>query len=505
MQPLRDSRASAVLTVSDPQVALGPMLEGLPDAAVGARRDGLIAFVNTLAEEQFGGYPRGELIGRPLEVLWPPNVRARYRRNLELYWELEHPLRFSARAHGRRRGRHRLRRRDELGHRRRPTRDRVLLAIGRDISERLGRRGAAAPPVRAAGRGAPRSASVRCAGVGPQRAERGGRGAGRARRCAVDRVAVLDRAEGDRGLGRRRGVPPAASACRSTPATRSTARSWRPRRAKTPSARRRGSFLQAVANVLAIAFSRLPARGAHPPPGAPRPADRARQPRALPRPHRARARALRARRAAPPPCCSSTSTTSSASTTPSATRAGDRAADQRSAQRLAAAVRAGRHGRAARRGRVRRRAARTSTSARRSRSAERLAAAVQEPDSRPARRPTSRPASASRSAPAADDRPRRAHRPRRRGGLPGQGARRRRARSSTRGCAGARPTALQTETRPRGRARAGASSSSSSSRSCRSPTAPRSPHEALLRWRRLGGAAAIEPGGVHPGRPRSPG
>ena len=85
----------------DHQVALRVLLEGLPDAAVGAGRDGLIVFVNALAEAQFG-YRREELIGRPIETLWPPNVRARYRRNLELYWELEHPLRFSDRAYGRR-------------------------------------------------------------------------------------------------------------------------------------------------------------------------------------------------------------------------------------------------------------------------------------------------------------------------------------------------------------------------------------------------------------------
>ena len=111
------------------------LLEGLPDAIVGARRDGTIVFVNVLAEELFG-YPEAELLGRPISVLWPERVRERYERNTDLYFQLEHPLRFSARAYG-------LRRdgsefvgemswgivHDEEGP--------MLLAVGRDITERL--------------------------------------------------------------------------------------------------------------------------------------------------------------------------------------------------------------------------------------------------------------------------------------------------------------------------------------------------------------------------------
>src|SRR5215210_1343625 len=82
--------------VSLPREALQAVLEGLPDATVGASRDGRIVFVNALAEELFG-YRREELVGRPIECLWAERVRERYRRNLELYFELEHPLRFSAR------------------------------------------------------------------------------------------------------------------------------------------------------------------------------------------------------------------------------------------------------------------------------------------------------------------------------------------------------------------------------------------------------------------------
>src|SRR4051795_6622005 len=83
------------------EIALRAVLEGLPDATVGADRDGRIVFVNALAEAQFG-YRREELIGLPIETLWAERVRDRYRRNLELYFKLEHPMRFSERAYGRR-------------------------------------------------------------------------------------------------------------------------------------------------------------------------------------------------------------------------------------------------------------------------------------------------------------------------------------------------------------------------------------------------------------------
>jgi PAS domain-containing protein len=55
-------------------IALLEVLEGLPDATVGATRDGRIVFVNGLAEEQFG-YQRDELLGQPIETLWPERVR----------------------------------------------------------------------------------------------------------------------------------------------------------------------------------------------------------------------------------------------------------------------------------------------------------------------------------------------------------------------------------------------------------------------------------------------
>ena len=241
-----------MLTVSDPQVALGPMLEGLPDAAVGARRDGLIAFVNTLAEEQFG-YPRGELIGRPLEVLWPPNVRARYRRNLELYWELEHPLRFSARAHGRRKDGT-----DFVGEMSwgivETDQGPLLLAIGRDISERLGadarlrRQSEQQAAVAALGERALR-------GVGPQ--ELSEEAAERIRATLrVDRVAVLD---GPKEIAAWGADESSVSRVSVPIHTGDEVHGTLVAAASREDAfgDEEGSFLQAVANVLAIAFSRL--------------------------------------------------------------------------------------------------------------------------------------------------------------------------------------------------------------------------------------------------------
>jgi diguanylate cyclase (GGDEF)-like protein/PAS domain S-box-containing protein len=83
-------------------VAPAAVLEGLPDAVVAAARDGRIVFVNALAEELFG-YPRCELIGQPVQTLWPERVRERYSRNMELYFATEHPMRFSTDAWGLRR------------------------------------------------------------------------------------------------------------------------------------------------------------------------------------------------------------------------------------------------------------------------------------------------------------------------------------------------------------------------------------------------------------------
>jgi diguanylate cyclase (GGDEF)-like protein/PAS domain S-box-containing protein len=75
------------------------VLDGLPDATVASDRDGRIVFVNELAAELFG-YTREEMVGRPVTLLWPERVRDRYLRNMELYFATEHPLRFTAEARG---------------------------------------------------------------------------------------------------------------------------------------------------------------------------------------------------------------------------------------------------------------------------------------------------------------------------------------------------------------------------------------------------------------------
>ncbi len=84
------------------EAALRAVLEGLPDATVAAGHDGRIVFANALAESLFG-YEHDELIGEPVQILWPERVRDRYTRNMELYFATEHPLRFTIRADGLRR------------------------------------------------------------------------------------------------------------------------------------------------------------------------------------------------------------------------------------------------------------------------------------------------------------------------------------------------------------------------------------------------------------------
>src|SRR5205807_360094 len=115
-------------------VAPDVILEGLPDAVVAATRDGQIVFVNPLAEELFG-YPRQELVGQPVQTLWPERVRARYTRNMQLYFEESHPLRFSIEAWGLRRDGSEFVGEMSWGIVE-TTSGPLLLAIGRDVSER---------------------------------------------------------------------------------------------------------------------------------------------------------------------------------------------------------------------------------------------------------------------------------------------------------------------------------------------------------------------------------
>jgi diguanylate cyclase (GGDEF)-like protein/PAS domain S-box-containing protein len=93
----RDDRALDELLL-----APAAILEGLPDAVVASARDGRIVYVNALAEELFG-YAASELVGQPVQSLWPERVRDRYTRNMQLYFAIEHPMRFSTAVFGLRR------------------------------------------------------------------------------------------------------------------------------------------------------------------------------------------------------------------------------------------------------------------------------------------------------------------------------------------------------------------------------------------------------------------
>jgi diguanylate cyclase (GGDEF)-like protein/PAS domain S-box-containing protein len=83
----------------EPTLATEAILDGLPDALVAADADGRIVFVNALAEQLFG-YSRAELIGQPVQTLWPERVRDRYTRNMQLYFATAHPMRFAVEAWG---------------------------------------------------------------------------------------------------------------------------------------------------------------------------------------------------------------------------------------------------------------------------------------------------------------------------------------------------------------------------------------------------------------------
>ena len=115
-------------------LAPAAILEGLPDAVVAAASDGRIVYVNALAEALFG-YPRDELIGRDVHMLWPERIRERYTRNMELYFATEHPLRFSTEVWGLRRDGSEFVGEMSWGIVETAA-GKLLLAIGRDVSER---------------------------------------------------------------------------------------------------------------------------------------------------------------------------------------------------------------------------------------------------------------------------------------------------------------------------------------------------------------------------------
>lgn len=121
-------------SASDPLLlAPAAVLEGLPDAVVAAAPDGRIVFVNAVAEELFG-YPRSELLGQPVQTLWPERLRERYTRNMDLYFATEHPMRFSIAAWGLRRDGSEFIGQMSWGIIE-TNAGSLLLAVGRDISE----------------------------------------------------------------------------------------------------------------------------------------------------------------------------------------------------------------------------------------------------------------------------------------------------------------------------------------------------------------------------------
>ena len=91
--------------------------------------------MNALAEELFG-YPRDELVGRPVQMLWPERVRDRYTHNMTVFFERQKALRFATEVWGLRRDGSEFAGEMSWG-----VVDTVagpvLLAIGRDISRRL--------------------------------------------------------------------------------------------------------------------------------------------------------------------------------------------------------------------------------------------------------------------------------------------------------------------------------------------------------------------------------
>ena len=115
-------------------LAPATILESLPDSVVASSRDGRIVFVNSLAEELFG-HARDDLIGEPVQILWPERMRERYTRNMQLYFATERPLRFSSEAWGLRRDGTEFVGEITWGIVE-TTAGPLLLAIGRDISQR---------------------------------------------------------------------------------------------------------------------------------------------------------------------------------------------------------------------------------------------------------------------------------------------------------------------------------------------------------------------------------
>jgi PAS domain S-box-containing protein len=87
--------------------ALAAMVEAAPDALVCVAADGLIVLVNAEAVRLFG-YPREELIGRPVDLLVPDELRARHEHHRVMYLAnpRPRPMGLDLRLSGRRRDGH---------------------------------------------------------------------------------------------------------------------------------------------------------------------------------------------------------------------------------------------------------------------------------------------------------------------------------------------------------------------------------------------------------------
>ncbi|MGB7603237.1 MAG: PAS domain S-box protein [Candidatus Sulfotelmatobacter sp.] len=79
-----DSTSSLSVTTMSDAVLSPDLLEALPDAIVAVDRDGIIAQVNSQAQELFG-YSREELIGQKVEMLVPEGYRARHHRHRQTF------------------------------------------------------------------------------------------------------------------------------------------------------------------------------------------------------------------------------------------------------------------------------------------------------------------------------------------------------------------------------------------------------------------------------------
>ena len=127
-------RRQGEATLGELRIAPATILESLPDAVVASAADGRIVFVNSLAEELFG-HEREDLLGCPVETLWPERLRDRYADVMERAFAIGHPLRFTGEAWGLRRDGSEF-----IGEMSwgvvEGTGGPLLLAIGRDISQR---------------------------------------------------------------------------------------------------------------------------------------------------------------------------------------------------------------------------------------------------------------------------------------------------------------------------------------------------------------------------------